>query len=62
MRFKGIQQNSLTKHLGVSKSVFTQWKSGKSKSYNKYIVRIASYLSVSVEELVRIDNNERRTP
>ena len=54
---KGYQQKDLTDHLGIDKGVASQWKSGKSQSYNKYIAQIAAFLEVSVNELVGTDED-----
>ena len=44
-------QKDLTDYLGIQKSVFSAWKSKKSKSYNKYLTQIATFFNVSVEDL-----------
>lgn len=44
---KGLNQKDLTDYLGVKKSVFSSWKSGKSVSFNKYINQIASFLGTT---------------
>lgn len=54
---KGYQQKDLTDHLGIDKGVASQWKSGKSQSYNKYIAQIAAFLGVSVNDLVGTDED-----
>lgn len=45
-------QKQLTDYLGLKKAAFTDWKSGKSNSYRKYLVEIAEYFSVSLDYLV----------
>ena len=50
---KGLTQKQLTDYLGIEKSVFTTWKSGKSQSYNKYLSKIAEFLNVSIDYLLR---------
>lgn len=45
-------QQDLTNFLGLEKSTFSAWKSGKSKSYKKYIDKIAEYLNVSTDYLL----------
>lgn len=49
---KGLKQKDLTDFLGISKNCFTDWKSGKSSSYNKYLPQIAEFLGVSVDYLI----------
>lgn len=48
---KGLNQKDLTDYLGVKKSVFSSWKSGKSVSFNKYINQIASFLGTTPDYL-----------
>ena len=45
-------QKALTDHLGLKKTAFTDWKSGKSQSYRKYLIEIANYFDVSIDYLV----------
>ena len=45
-------QKSLTDFLGLSKNIFTDWKSGKCKSYNNYLPQIAEFFNVSIDYLV----------
>lgn len=49
---KNLQQKDLTDHLGLEKSTFSAWKSGKSSSYKKYLPEIANFFEISVDELV----------
>ena len=55
---QGIQQKDLTDYLGINKGVATQWRKGKSHSYNKYLSKIASFLNVPLSDLVCEDENE----
>lgn len=48
---RGIQQKQLCELLGINNSVFTDWKSGKCKSYTKYLYQIASILGTTPEYL-----------
>lgn len=49
---KGLTQKDLTDYLDIDKSTFSQWKNGKSQSFNKYISKIAEFLGVSTDELI----------
>jgi transcriptional regulator with XRE-family HTH domain len=49
---RGKQQKELTDFLGIDKGVSSQWKTGKSRSYLKYIDKIAEFLEVSTDELL----------
>lgn len=54
------KQKELTDYLGISKNSFTDWKSGRIKSYTKYIPQIAEYLGVTTDYLLgraEIDEN-----
>ena len=54
------EQLDFAKDLGVTASVASEWRRGKSKSYNKYLPQIAALLDTSVEYLLtgtdRTDN------
>lgn len=45
-------QKDLTDYLHLEKSVFSAWKSGKSKSYMKHLPKIAEFLGTSVDYLI----------
>lgn len=45
-------QKDLCDFLGVTKNAFTDWKSGRIKSYTKYLPQIAEYFDVSVDYLL----------
>ena len=52
MKMRNITDKQLTKDIGINKSAVTDWKTGKTKSYKKYIDKIAEYLGVSVDYLL----------
>lgn len=45
-------QKELTDYLGITQNAFTDWKSGRLKSYKKYVYEIASFLGVSAAYLI----------
>lgn len=49
-------QKDLTDYLGLDKAMFTQWKSRRTESYLKHIIKIAEFLGVSVGELIGSEN------
>ncbi len=49
---KGITDQKFQKDLGLYASAVSEWKNGKSKSYEKHLVKIADYLGVSVDRLL----------
>lgn len=46
----------LERELGVSRSVYSQWNTGKTNPSKKRLVKIAEILGVSVESLLPDDN------
>ena len=48
----GREQQELTNYLNLKKTAYSDWKSGKSDSYRKYIVEIAEFFDVSIDYLV----------
>lgn len=59
-----ISQKDLTSYLGLEKSTFSSWKSGKSSSYQKYISQISEFFNVPTsyfydnDELFALSNDE----
>lgn len=45
-------QKELTKYLQLNAVAFSDWKSGKSNSYKKYLIEIAKFFNVSIDYLV----------
>ena len=50
-RSKGISNAELAKKLNLNPQAITDWKSGKSRSYNKYLYQIAAFLGTTPEYL-----------
>lgn len=55
-------QKELTEYLGLKKTAFSDWKSGKSNSYRKYLIEIAKYFDVSLDYLVYGDESKFGLP
>lgn len=55
---KGIEQKTFAEAIGVKSNAISEWKSGKTKSYIKYIDKIADYLDVSVNYLLGTEEEE----
>ena len=49
---QGKKQKDLTDYLGISIILFTDWKSGRVKSYTKHLDKISEFLNVSVDYLL----------
>ncbi|MBE6576522.1 MAG: helix-turn-helix domain-containing protein [Ruminococcaceae bacterium] len=45
-------QKELCEYLGIEKTAFSDWKSGKSNSYKKYLPQISDFLNVSIDYLL----------
>ena len=43
------EQRELTDYLQLKNVAFSEWKSGKSKSYRKYLIEIADFFNVSLD-------------
>lgn len=54
---KKLSQKDLTDYLGIDKSTFSQWKNGKSQSYNKYLSKIAEFFNVPISYLLDTEEN-----
>ena len=52
LKEKNKKQKELTDYIGISKNNYTDWKSGRSNSYMKYLPQIAEFLDVSLDYLV----------
>lgn len=55
---QGKKQKDLTDFLGISKNSFTDWKSGRIKSYTKHLPKIAEFLNVSTDYLLGRTENK----
>lgn len=53
---QGKSQKQLTDYLGLNKTAFSDWKSGKSTSYKQYISEIARFLDTSTDFLLGNEN------
>lgn len=49
---KCVSQQDFADAIGVKKYTISEWKNGKSKSYKKYIDKIADFLGVSTDYLL----------
>lgn len=52
-------QKQLCDYIGISKNIFTDWKSGRINSYTKYVPQIAEFLGVSSDYLLGIENEKQ---
>ena len=49
---KGVKDSDVVKATGITKSTFSDWKSGRSKPKNEKLQKIADYFGVSVDYLM----------
>lgn len=49
---KGIKDSDVVKSTGITKSTFSDWKSGRSKPKNDKLQKIAEYFGVTVDYLM----------
>lgn len=52
-------QKNLTDYLGITQNAFTDWKSGRIKSYNKHLPKIAEFFDVTVDYLLGKENENK---
>lgn len=52
LKQKKLKQIDLTNYLGIPKTSYTDWKTGRTKSYQKHLPQIASFFNVSVDYLL----------
>ena len=60
MKNNNIAQKTLAEAIGVRKQTISDWKSGKTKSYMRYINKIADFFNVSVDYL--LDKTDDESP
>jgi len=49
---RNVEQQALASFIGVKKQTITDWKSGKTESYKKYIDKIAEFFGVTTDYLL----------
>lgn len=58
---QGKTQKNLTDYLGITQNAFTDWKSGRIKSYLKHLAKIAEFFNVSVDYLLGKEQEKKPT-
>lgn len=56
---KGISGAKMSKDLGFSNAVFSQWKTGKQNPSIEKLTKIAKYLEVSTDYLLGTEQNKK---
>ena len=62
LKNQGKTQKQLCDSIGIGKQTFSNWKSGISSSYTKYLSQIANFLNVSVDYLLKSENSIEKDP
>lgn len=57
-----MEQKEFASMVGVVPQTVTDWKNGKSKSYTKYITKIAEVLNTTTEYLLTGDGPKTKAP
>ena len=57
-----LKDSDVSKATGITKSTFSDWKSGRSKPKLEKLQLIADYFNVSVEYLRGTENTKKETP
>ena len=62
LKNQGKTQKQLCDSIGIGKQTFSNWKSGISSSYTKYLSQIANFFNVSVDYLLKDENSIKKDP
>lgn len=62
MARKGMDGASLSREIGISNSVYSQWNTGKTKISNANLKKIADYFHVDVTEILPDDMLWQKKP
>jgi len=57
LKRNGLSEAEFARQLNMSRSNITDWKTGRTKSYNKRLDKIAEVLKVSVDDLLNDASN-----
>ena len=57
---KGVKDSDVVKATGITKSTFSDWKSGRSKPKNEKLQKIADYFGVSVDYLMTGETSAKK--
>lgn len=58
----GMKSAALEREIGIPARTISRWDNGWSKSYDKYLPKIAEYFGVSTDYLMGISDEERPLP
>lgn len=55
---KGLKDSDVARETGITKSTFSDWKAGKYTPKNDKLLKIASFLGVSIDYLMTGEQND----
>lgn len=50
---RGIEQKEFARQIGVSDKTVSAWKTGRAKSFTKYLPKITKFLGITADELLK---------
>ena len=59
---KGVKDSDVVKATGITKSTFSDWKSGRSKPKNDKLQKIADYYGVTIDYLMTGIEDKKESP
>lgn len=59
---KGVKDSDVVKATGITKSTFSDWKSGRSKPKNDKLQKIADYFGVTIDYLMTGTEDKKEPP
>ena len=59
---RGLKDADVVRQTGITKSTFSDWKSGRSKPKNDKLQKIADFFGVTVDYLMTGKENSKTTP
>ena len=59
---KGVKDSDVVKATGITKSTFSDWKSGRSKPKNDKLQKIADYFGVTIDYLMTGIQDKKESP
>ena len=59
---KGVKDSDVVKATGITKSTFSDWKSGRSKPKNDKLQKIADYFGVTIDYLMTGIEDKKESP
>ena len=55
MKRNGVSATELADKIGMNRSIVSDWKNGKTRSYEKHLPKIAEALGVSIDDIYTVN-------